>query len=82
MAEIGITLEELLREIEQLEQRVEGFTTQEMAIEFNRTPRWAREKLQYLINLGKAKCAGRKKITRIDGLTGVAPVYVLIKDEE
>lgn len=55
------------------------FTIREMMDETGRTDKWCRQQMTSLIELGKAKFAGRVAATRIDGQPTTVPAYTLVK---
>ncbi len=78
----GLNLDELMVELERLNgDSPDGFTVREMAKHYGRTPRWAREKLQILVEASRVAHVGRKLITRIDGIPNRVPVYRLVSKE-
>ena len=79
---LGITTEELFREIERLNRNTpEGFTVREMSENTRRPAKWCREKLRDLIAAGKAECVGISKREDIAGRPNPTPVYRLIHGE-
>ena len=82
MSSIGINLDEILVEIEKLAgERPEGFSTRDVAKHYGHTVRWAQEKLRALIENDRVVFAGRKQVTRMDGVVGYLPVYRLVVEE-
>ncbi len=78
----GVRLDELADELESLNNaNSEGFTAREMAKHYDRTPRWAREKLQILVEANRVVFVGRRLITRIDGIANRVPVYKIVAKE-
>ena len=73
-----VTFEQVLKDIETLSRREpEGFTIAEMSDETGHGIHWCRGQVRKLIRAGKIRCNGRKRVTRIDGQDGFAPVYVV-----
>ncbi len=52
-----------------------GFTSEEFADELDISVGNARVKLSKLVRSGMVACTGRRTITRMDGMSGVVPVY-------
>ncbi len=83
MSDLGFKLDELMAEMEKLSgENPDGFTAREMAKHCGRATRWAREKLQILVENGTVVFVGRKHVTRIDGVSGRVPVYRLVKGKD
>lgn len=81
MSTIGIGLDELLAEMEKLAGgSPDGFTVKEMAQHYDRHVQWCRDQLQILVGSKKVICAGRRRVTRIDGGVGYAPVYQFVSE--
>lgn len=75
-----ITREEWLKELEAINnfRDGEGMTCDELASELSMSVRMVRKLLQKLLQLRRLR-VGRRRMTRIDGVKAVVPVYTLAK---
>ena len=76
MAELSITFDEVLKELDRIANgSQEGFTVAQMSEATGYSMRWCREQLQRLVRAGKVVHVGRRRVPRIDGVGSLVPVY-------
>lgn len=80
MKKLPFSFDSVLKEIEKLNQEnPEGFTIKEMSRATSRDRQWCRERLQDMMDAGKARFNGKRRTMAIDGSTRMTPVYTLVK---
>jgi hypothetical protein len=76
---LGISTDELLKEIERLNNRkINGFAIRDMVKQVGHSEDWCRHKIRELIEEGKAEFAGIEKRPNMMGRTAAIPIYRLI----
>jgi len=78
--ELGsINFAEVMRDLEALQQKVpEGFTVYEMMQATGHGSKWCRDRLRILIENGKIKFNGKKRILNISGGVSITNVYITV----
>ena len=79
MKELNVTFDEILKEIDNLNNKhPEGFTILQMSESTGYSRKWCQQQIAKLIDSGKAICNGRIKGNTIDGRIKHVGVYKLI----
>lgn len=81
MTELNIHIDQLIAEIEKAKcPDAEGFTTRDLVKIFNKRPRTVRDMVRELVDSGKVKFVGHRKVSRIDGVLTKVPVYQFVEE--